>query len=514
MKKKVFVLCVVCISLVFCGIASAEQTDFVVLLDVSESVFPIFDDLVNYLIKDALYYQLSFGDTFHLLSFAGHTETILEQTIRNEDDIEFIVSTILLLHPLGKYTDLIGAMETLYRYVQGLPVAGDKEILILTDGIHDPPPGSANNFSQEEVSRQLAGIAENIRRQGWEVHILRLPSDGALSSETAPLFDERDNLGTLSEILDIETTEYTTEKNGEISNLTFGSPSVGFPTHLGKVNPRFKVPLTITNYQDNQLLIKLSAVMYAGENILEKPVVTVIKEHDEKIITPRITAPRSFGQGENSLDISLVFEDDLKVAPNRGVIHFYLKKTREQGRESTLSFLMTSVLIVIVVTVILVLFFIVKNILWRSSGVAGSHARVQYETATASPGKGYTPIELFVSGQNKHIGLRNVQLMSTGSKKGLGGKGSSFIIFLLDFPRNIGEITCEGETYTFYPLRYEFFPEHEGAVENCLGREITAISKKQRGIRFVFRKYVSPLEKINKIMHLTDKPGKINGCLP
>ncbi len=254
--------------------------------------------------------------------------------------------------------------------------------------------------------------------------------------------------------------------------------------------------------------------MYAGENILEKPVATVIREHDEKIITPRIAAPVSLGQGENILEISLVFEDDLKVAPNRGVLHFYLKKTREQGRESNLSFLLTLFLIVIIAAVVLVLFFIVKNILRRSSSVAGSHARIRYETATAVPGSGHTPIELFVSGQNKQIGLRNVQFMSSGSKKGFGGKGSRFIIFLLDFPQNIGEISCEGETFTFNPLHSEYFPENEAVVENCLDRGITVRSKKGREIRIVFRKYISRLEKINKIMHLTDKPGKFNGYLP
>ena len=49
---------------------SAEPVDVIILLDVSESVFPIFEDILDYLIRDILQSHLQFGDYFHLLTFA------------------------------------------------------------------------------------------------------------------------------------------------------------------------------------------------------------------------------------------------------------------------------------------------------------------------------------------------------------------------------------------------------------------------------------------------------------
>ena len=39
------------------------------MVDTSASMFPYFDDLMNYLIHDLLATRLHRGDTFHLLSF-------------------------------------------------------------------------------------------------------------------------------------------------------------------------------------------------------------------------------------------------------------------------------------------------------------------------------------------------------------------------------------------------------------------------------------------------------------
>ena len=50
---------------------AAANIDLVVMVDTSESMFPYFDDLMNYLVQDLLTARLHRGDTFHLLSFSG-----------------------------------------------------------------------------------------------------------------------------------------------------------------------------------------------------------------------------------------------------------------------------------------------------------------------------------------------------------------------------------------------------------------------------------------------------------
>jgi hypothetical protein len=88
-----------------------------------------------------------------------------------------VVSRVLLLSPLGKYTDLVAALKYLYEYTEDLSLQSRKTILILTDGIHDPPQGSLNadgSKAREETNR----IAQDIRKEGWDVNLLEYPLSG------------------------------------------------------------------------------------------------------------------------------------------------------------------------------------------------------------------------------------------------------------------------------------------------------------------------------------------------
>ena len=102
-----------------CGMPAG--VDLVVMVDTSASMFPVFDDLVNYLLRDILENRLREGDSFHLLSFAGSAEVELTERIEATSDLAQVTGRILLLEPLGRYTDLIGALEWLYDYVRTLP---------------------------------------------------------------------------------------------------------------------------------------------------------------------------------------------------------------------------------------------------------------------------------------------------------------------------------------------------------------------------------------------------------
>ena len=114
---------------------SATDIDFIVLLDVSESMLPYFDDTVYYLIRDILSLHLEPGDRFHFISFANTPEIELATEIQEDNQVESILSRILLLQPLGRYTDLVFAFNYLYTYARDLSASSKKRILILTDGI-------------------------------------------------------------------------------------------------------------------------------------------------------------------------------------------------------------------------------------------------------------------------------------------------------------------------------------------------------------------------------------------
>jgi hypothetical protein len=100
---------------------AAENMDLVVMVDTSESMFPFFDDLMNYLVQDLLTEKLHKGDTFHLLSFSSVPEVEISLEVNSEEAAQRAFGRILLLHALGRYTDLVSALQFLDKYVKELP---------------------------------------------------------------------------------------------------------------------------------------------------------------------------------------------------------------------------------------------------------------------------------------------------------------------------------------------------------------------------------------------------------
>ena len=166
--------------------SQSDSIDMVVLVDTSESMLPYWKDTTDYIIRNILTGVLHKGDTFHLISFASQPELEISRQIESEKDIKAILARFLLLQPLGHYTDLVAAIQYLYQYVIDLPLASEKKIVILTDGIDDPPPGSsfplrAASYAQDiKRNRQIiTETAQAMRRLGWQIHIVQYPIAGS-----------------------------------------------------------------------------------------------------------------------------------------------------------------------------------------------------------------------------------------------------------------------------------------------------------------------------------------------
>src|SRR4030042_581292 len=124
--------------------ATAAGMDVVTMVDTSASMFPYYDELQQYLLRDLLEHWLHKGDTFHLLSFADTPETEIAGRVSGARELAEIIERIYLLRALGRYTDLVAALDYLYAYLDALPADSPKLVLLLTAGRHDPPPGSPN----------------------------------------------------------------------------------------------------------------------------------------------------------------------------------------------------------------------------------------------------------------------------------------------------------------------------------------------------------------------------------
>lgn len=546
--------------------AQSAPIDLVVLVDTSESMLPYWKDTTNYLIKNILTGVLHKGDTFHLISFASRPELEISKTIESEKDIQAILARFLLLQPLGRYTDLVAAIQYLYQYTVDLPLATQKKIIILTDGIHDPPPDSRFPIKYGPSGRDISGnrqliieTAQAMRRHGWEIHIVQYPQAGAAAPGTvipqpgvqllgsgggqfagraAPVGGqssgrpiaggrivgraggsahggvprrggEKGLLKDLSRTLGVRIQQFEGGNKKNLANIATGSPSIVFPKNLGNVGYDATAPFVIRNFQDQAIFVRLSGIIYDGINILRRPVNRPIGAKQEATLKAPLRLPVSLTLGPHTLDVELRFADSLRVSPHSGRLSFTLAKGIIEAQGIGLYVLPVLIGIVLIAVVILMVIFIRRIV--GNLGVAppaSSTPRIRLD------GSGIYPIELRVTGQNPNIGGRNIHPMGAGAHRTVGGGGSAFLIYLYPCPAHIGEIVCDGESYTFSPTKAEFFPDLKGDVRNCLGKEIRVLPDEHHDVTFTFRRYVSPLAEVNRIMHLVDKPGVAPGDGP
>ena len=116
-------------------------------------------------------------------------------------------------------------------------------------------------------------------------------------------------------------------------------------------------------------------------------------------------------------------------------------------------------------------------------------------------------IEMRVSQQNSHVGFRNVHRIPAGSSRTVGGGFSSYLVFLVPVPAGMGEIRNKAGTYVFTPRRPEFFPGLAGPLAGCLDKDIAFTTAKGKQLTLSFRRWVSPLEEINRLMRSVTREG-------
>jgi hypothetical protein len=157
--------------------ARAEDMDVVVMVDVTWSLSEHFNDIERYLLGTLLTDVLHDGDTFHLLWFSDHPETLITGRVTDRKSREDFRTRLQELRNLqwtyGHYTDLVSAVAYLIQFTDKLPKEHKKMIILVTDGIHDPAPGTKGNPGQEELKRIFLSQAQEIKEHGWSIHILK-----------------------------------------------------------------------------------------------------------------------------------------------------------------------------------------------------------------------------------------------------------------------------------------------------------------------------------------------------
>jgi hypothetical protein len=546
MLRKAFLVLLLILGLAAGSLAAGM--DLVVMVDTSASMFPYYDELVQYLLKDLLEHWLHKDDTFHLLSFADQAEVEISAKIEKPEDLTRIIERIYLLEPLGRYTDLIAALDYLYEYLSGLKRETPKLVLLLTDGVHDPPPDSPNRAGADQVLSRLLESADRIRLNGWEIHILQTPlmaigsgqlseaklgelpkrpPAGAAGSEAqkperpapvgtqpekegaaktaapgsagaagptspeAPAEGEEDQglLRAFADRAGATVLPYSqTTREGLTEQLT-GFLTLRFPGHLGTVGRRFTAVFTLSNPGPKDATLKLAALRSGRMNLLARESSLLVPAGQTVDLRASVRLPLAAAPGDYELPVSVEFRDEgVRVSPLEGVLAFTFTATLLFGRVPLyVLFIVVAALVVLLVLWLAVLF---RNRLRDRS----------FQRVFGAGRGGRRPLILKVSLQNSNIGTRNIHEVPPKSVRGVGGDGSAFLIYYRPMAANIGYVYNEGRQYTFIPKKLQYFPVLKEPLKDCLNREIRALSLRGHEVRFQFQEYVSPLESINFLM--------------
>ncbi len=493
-----------------------RNTDMVVLLDNSVSVLPIYEDIEEHLIRGIVETHLVTGDRFHLISFADSPEVEISKEIRGQEQVDDILAYVQILQPMGQYTDLLLALMFLDTYVEDLSLITDKKILILTDGVHDPPPDSPfYGLSEEMVSERVADFSRELRKKGWDFHILSLNGNTGRGEKHSYLDELTKNLGVVS-------TRYSGDEGNTLSNVALGVPRVIFPESLGEVDRKPVLPLVIKNFAGQTRLVTITGVIHAGRNILRKETALTLEKEEQGTMNLKLMLPEDMEPGEHMLDLTLITPEDVSISPQKGTVKIMLRADKGIQHSWKIILIIAAVVLGAGVVFLVARFF--------SSGFVGSHDGIEVagisDSAYAAPkpagvqsrkptaasvptlSASTKPLEMLVSGQSRFAGRLNVLNVPEGTPVAVGGRNSGgFVILIAHFPAEIGRIEKRGEGYSFVITEDRYFPRLSGVLYNCLDKDIPVSTDKGEEVIIRFRTWISPLERINRILHLTDRPG-------
>ncbi|HET7838429.1 MAG TPA: hypothetical protein VFL04_01630, partial [Rectinemataceae bacterium] len=308
------------------------------------------DFVVTSVVKDFLRY----GDTFHLLSFGDTAQVEIAQRMTDERDVKSVLGRLYLLYPLARYTDFIGALGYLYQYLADLPESRQKVAVVITDGVHNPPPGSPTyGYPPEKVAAEVESVAAKIRAQGWPVHFIKLPfpakaaaggakaggssggatgaGSGAATAGPQPTGSEakagQSYVDAAAKALGADIAQFSTETKTEVARQSLSLPSVEFPGPLGKREYSFSFPIKVTNSSPSQLGLELDRVRFGELDILSKKAFLSLAPGRSGTMSVPVRLPDSLSAGEQRIEVELYFANGIRTSPQSGELALDLERS-------------------------------------------------------------------------------------------------------------------------------------------------------------------------------------------
>ena len=327
---------------------ATSRSDIVVLLDSSRSMLPYYSQVVDFVVTGVLRDYARSGDSFHLLSFSDNAQLEIAQPLRTQADVQSALARLYLLYPVAKSTDLVGALRYLLQYLAKLPEAGDKHIVLITDGMHSPPPGSSSaSMSADEVRAELERAAGRIRERGWTLRIVRVPFDGqglagaatgaagqagvAEPGAAEPGADSPsagDYLDSLAAAAGVAVSPFDPADAAATLNDAVSIVAVGYPDPLGERERSFKLPLELRNPSSKPMDVEAVALLLEdGYDALRGKAILRLAPGASGTLQLNVELPAELEQGELTLRIEPRFSGGLRASPPYGAIRLVLKES-------------------------------------------------------------------------------------------------------------------------------------------------------------------------------------------
>jgi hypothetical protein len=482
----------------------AADRDLILMVDTSASMEPVFNELTDYLNHDFLDDHLTMGTTFHLLRFSETPVHESTQYIGDELSLNAFKKEILFLSEkliFGRYTDLIVAMQELLRLGKVLSEHHEKKLILITDCIHDPPPGAASSYIDPEAleSRLKEHATQVIQKNGWNMLFYDIP--------ILPVYGAKEATGyrtirELAELMEIHIDDEDVIIEGDTDRTQALYSRIEFPGDLGKQGLIITIPFIIENLEEKEIEVFLSSLNYKGSNIIHGKVLPQnIDAGAREVFNVTIKLPLEIMEGQQHLPVHLIFNEGTFIRPAQGTLSFYYTGDIIVSLYITIiSAAPFIIFLLISVFIISILFTLRKKKVENLFGKVFKPEKWKEKLLILNK-NGLPLIEMRVTFQNPHVGFRNIHKIKNNRRLSIGGGLSNFLIFLIPMPAHIAEIYKVNGTYVFNPIKKEFFPNIEGPVVDCLDKDIPVVSPHGYRSNITFNRYISPLIRLNELLN-------------
>jgi len=149
MKKNIFLVLLLLLTVVCAYGQNASPIDLILLLDTSSTMSSSYENVNNYITGDFLNEFLRVGDTFHLIAFSSNSRLDVARRISGVGDVETIIGRMLLQYPIENGSNISSALSYAEQYITTLP-ARQKKIVLVSVGSSDT--GNLVNASKQRLS--------------------------------------------------------------------------------------------------------------------------------------------------------------------------------------------------------------------------------------------------------------------------------------------------------------------------------------------------------------------------